>query len=302
MKKQLALIALLALALMQLNVGCKQGPKQEATDLLHDIHDPEGLRMSEAMVKEIISSIPNPVEMAFALQKNNVVYSQQLLNPSGNIDNYNTNFQRALNLGVYGTDLIYMNIYDRTVATLRYLTNIRELAADLRLEQFFDFNTLNRLSESSKNVDSVLFITNSGFDKMTRYLIDQDRSSIAVLISAGTWIESLYIASHAPTTPENKELINKRIGEQKKVLDNLILLMNAYEQNQGFDELLLDLRNLKNDFDQVTISYIYAEPSVKEQDGLLVVVDNSRSVVDISDETVKKIAEAVAKIRNRIIE
>jgi hypothetical protein len=302
MKKQIALIALLALALMQLNVGCKQGQKQEATDLLHDTHDPEGLRMSEAMVKEIISSIPNPVEMAFALQKNNVVYSQQLLNPSGNIDNYNTNFQRALNLGVYGTDLIYMNIYDRTVATLRYLTNIRELAADLRLEQFFDFNTLNRLSESSKNVDSVLFITNSGFDKMTRYLINQDRSSIAVLISAGTWIESLYIATHAPTTPENIELINKRIGEQKKVLDNLILLMDAYEQNQGFDELLLDLKNLKNDFDQVTISYIYAEPSVKEQDGLLVVVDNSRSVVDISDDTVKRIAEAVAKIRNRIIE
>ncbi|MFO8066541.1 MAG: hypothetical protein R6U11_03065 [Bacteroidales bacterium] len=302
MKKQIALIALLALALMQLNVGCKQGPKQEATDLLHDTLDPEGLRMSEAMVKEIISSIPNPVEMASALQKNNVVYSQQLLNPSENINNYNTNFQRALNLGVYGTDLIYMNIYDRTVATLRYLTNIRELAADLRLEQFFDFNTLNRLSESSKNVDSVLFITNSGFDKMTRYLIDQDRSSIAVLISAGTWIESLYIATHAPTTLENKELINKRIGEQKKVLDNLILLMNAYEQNQGFDELLRDLRNLKNDFDQVTISYIYAEPSVKEQDGLLVVVDNSRSVVDISDETIKRIAEAVAKIRNRIIE
>jgi len=188
------------------------------------------------------------------------------------------------------------------VATLRYLTNIRELASDLRLEQFFDFNTLNRLSESSKNIDSVLFITNSGFDKMTRYLINQDRSNIAVLISAGTWIESLYIATHAPTTPENKELINKRIGEQKKVLDNLMLLMNAYEHNQGFDELLKDMRNLKNEFDQVVISYVYAEPSVIEQDGSLVVVDNSRSIVDISDETVQRIAEAVAQIRYSIIE
>ncbi|MFN2396160.1 MAG: hypothetical protein ABR597_10785 [Bacteroidales bacterium] len=302
MKKQTALIVLLVLALMQLNVGCNQGQRQEATDLLHDTIGAEGLKMSEAMVNEIISSVPNPVEMASALQKNDVVYSQKLLNPSGNIDNYNTNFQRALNLGIYGTDLIYMNIYDRTVATLRYLTNIRELAADLRLEQFFDYNTLNRLSESSKNVDSVLFITNTGFDKMTRYLIDQDRSNIAVLISAGTWIESLYIATHAPKTPENQELLNKRIGEQKKVLDNLILLMNAYEQNEGFNTLLQDLKDLKSEFDRVTISYVYAEPSVKEQDGSLIVVDNSRSMVEINDETVKRITEAVANIRNKIIE
>jgi hypothetical protein len=302
MKKQKTILVILLLILGQFISGCQQSQRQEATDLLSDTFQEGDLRLNDAMIAEIISSVPNPVEITSIMQKSGVVYSQDLLNPAGNISNYNTNFQRALNLGVYGTDLIYMNIYDRTVATLRYLSNIRELAGDLRVEQFFDYATLNRLSESSKNVDSVLFITNTGFDKMSRYLIDQGRSNIAILISAGTWIESLYIATHAQKTADNKDIINKRIGEQKKVLDNLLLLMNSYGQNSSFDELINDLMTVKNEFDNVTITYQYAEPSIKESEGVLVVVDNSRSKVEISDETIKNITEAIAAVRNKIIE
>lgn len=302
MKKQKTILVILILILGQFLPGCQQGQKQEATDLLSDSFKQSDLRLNDAMIAEIISSVPNPVEITSILQKAGVVYSQDLLNPAGNISNYNTNFQRALNLGVYGTDMIYMNINDRTVATLRYLSNLRELAGDLRLDQFFDYNTLNRLSESSKNADSVMYITNSGFDKMSRYLIDQGRSNIAVLISAGTWIESLYIATHVKTTKANKETINKRIGEQKKVLDNLLLLMNSYEENSYFEELINDLKVVKNQFDKVTISYQYAEPSIKESNGMLIVVDNSRSIVEISDETVENIARAIAVVRNKIIE
>ncbi len=302
MKKQKIILVILSVLLVQVITGCQQGQRQEATDLLSDSFKDNELRLNDAMIREMISSVPNPLEITSVLQKTGVVYSQDLLNPAGNINNYNTNFQRALNLGVYGTDLIYMNIYDRTVATLRYLSNIRELASDLRVEQFFDYNTLNRLSESSKNVDSVLFITNTGFDRMTRYLIDQGRSNIAILISAGTWIESLYIATHAQTTPANKEIINKRIGEQKKVLDNLLLLMNSYDHNSDFNHLIEDLKSLKKQFDNVTITYQYAEPSIKESDGMLVVVDNSRSIVDISDETIKNITREIALLRNRVIE
>ncbi len=302
MKKQKTILIILLLILGQFISGCNQGPRQEATDLLSDSFQEGDLRFNDVMIAEIISSVPNPVELTSVLHKSGVVYSQDLLNPAGNLSNYNTNFQRALNLGVYGTDLIYMNINDRTVATLRYLSNIRELASDLRVEQFFDYSTLNRLSESSKNVDSVLFITNTGFDKMSRYLIDQGRSNIAILISAGTWIESLYIATHVQTTSANRETINKRIGEQKKVLDNLLLLMNSYGQNPSFDELIDDLMTVKKEFDNVTITYQYAEPSIKETGGMLVVVDNSRSKIDISDETVRNIANAIAVVRNKIIE
>ncbi len=282
--------------------GCNTGQRQEATDLLSDSLVASKVRLDDRMVGEMISSIPNPVEMSSLLQKSGVVYSQELLNPSGNINNYNTNFKRALNLGVYGTDLVYMNIYDRTISTLSYLSNVRELASDLRVSQFFDYETLNRLSESSRNIDSVLFITNSGFDDMSRYLIDQGRSNISVLISYGTWIESLYIATNVKIVPPNKENIYTRIGEQKKVLDNMYLLLHTYREDPNFTELLEDLSLLRKEFDNVTISYVYAEPTMQEVDGMIVVVDNSRSEVNINEEIIQGIARQVESIRTKIIE
>jgi len=301
MKKKTKLSLILAIVAGLMISGCQYNKRQEATDLLYDTKKEGELFLHMDMVKEMISSVPNPVEISSLLQKAGVVYSQDLLNPAGNIDNYNTNFQRALNLGVYGTNLVYMNIYDRTLSTLRYLSNVRDLASDLRIEQFFDYKTLNRLSESSRNIDSVLFITNTGFDNMTRYLIEQDRSNIAILISAGTWIESLYIATHVETIPGNKDYINMRIGEQKKVLDNLLLLLHAYREEPNFNWLYDALMDLKMIYEDVKISYVYAEPTMQELNGVLIVIDNSQSEVIISDNTIEKIANKIAEIRTRII-
>ncbi len=282
--------------------ACVPEKREEATDLLADTLISEDIKMTDEVVGQMISSVPNPVEMSVLLQKSDVIYSQELLNPVSGINNYNTNFKRALNLGVYGTDLVYMNIYDRTVTTLSYLRNVKDLADDLRIGQFFDYETLNKLSESSRNVDSVLYITNRGFDSMTRYLIDQSRSSISVLIAYGTWIESLYIATKVETYPTNKERIHQRIGEQKIVLDNILLLLSNYRNDPNFEELFLDLMDLKKEFDNVSITYIYKEPAMKEVDGNIVVVDNSRSEVNIDEEIVAGIGKQVEYIRNKIIE
>ncbi|MFW6275113.1 MAG: hypothetical protein ACOC2M_00605 [bacterium] len=301
MKKIKNILFFLPVLLVFFISGCNQGQKQEAADLLSDTLVEAAVRLDDSMVGEMISSIPNPVEMSSLLQKSGIVYSQELLNPVSNINNYNTNFKKALNLGVYGTDLVYMNIYDRTIATLKYLGNVRDLASDLRVEQFFDYQTLNRLSESSQSIDSVLFITNSGFDNMSDYLIKQDRSNISVLISYGTWIQSMYIASNVQTVPPKSSVIHQRIGEQKMVLDNMLLLLYTYRQDPNFKELINDLMVLKKEFEDVSISYVYAEPTMEEVDGMIVVVDNSRSEVVISDETLANISRIVKEIRNKII-
>lgn len=299
-KSRILLLVLLAFNSI-LYTSCNFGSNDDATDLLNDSVVASDVRLDDSMVGEMISSIPNPVEMSSLLQKSGIVYTQDLLNPVSNISNYNTNFKKALNLGVYGTDLVYMNIYDRTIATLRYLGNVRDLAGDLRVSQFFDYQTLNRLSESSRNIDSVLFITNSGFDNMSNYLIDQDRSNISVLISYGTWIQSMYIATNVQTVPPKSAEIHQRIGEQKKVLDNMLLLLHTYRSDPNFQDLIDDLMKLKRAFDEVTISYVYAEPTMKEVDGMIVVVDNSRSEVNISEETIAKISDIIDEIRNKII-
>lgn len=256
--------------------------------------------VSSEMIQMVISSVPNPVTMSTLLHQSGVVYSSDLLNPIENIDKYSTNYKKALNLGTYGTDLVHMNIYDRTVSTVLYLKNLKDLANDLSLGQFFDYETLNRLSENNKNVDSVLLITSSGFDRMTNFLIEQDRSPIGILLSYGIWIESMHLATNIDKVT-NKTAVHERIGEQMEVLDNIMILLGVYKHRAEFKELFDDAEDLQKVYDSVTIDYHYKEPTTKVVDGMLVIEDNSESVINISEETVENIKKQIQVIRNKLI-
>ena len=258
-------------------------------------------KVSKDMIFGYITSIPNPVEMSSLLQKSGVVYSQEFLNPSTNIRNYNTSVQKALNLGVYGTDLVHMNIYDRTVSSVLYLKNIKDLANDLKIGQFFDYETLQRLAENSKNVDSVLYITSTGFDRMNKFLINDDRGEVSILIGYGTWIESLYLATNVQRI-ENKEAVFNRLGGQQKVMDNMMILLESFKDDENFKPILKDAYELKKQFDRVKIVYNYVEPTRKEVNGSLVIIDNSSETVSIDDDIVKGIKEQVALIRAKLIQ
>ena len=81
----------------------------------------------------------------------------------------------------------------------------------------------------------------------------------------------------------------------------MLLLVSIYKNQPYYEEVLADLETLKAVYNDVNITYTYAEPELKEIDGRLVLVDNRESQVEISDETMASIRETLADIRNNII-
>lgn len=290
-----------AFIVAMLMISCSGGTKKEATDLAKDsliIND--SAVVSEEEVLMLISAIPNPVEMSSLLHKSGVVFSSELLNPTANISNYNTNFKKALNMGIYGADLVHMNIYDKTISTLIYLKNIQDLASDLKVEQFFNYSTLKRLSQNNGNTDSVLLITSTGFDKMNHFLQEGKRTNISVLIGFGTWIESMYLATNYQKVVD-KDVILERIAGQKFVIDLICQMLDRYNKDENIKQLIKDIIPLKTEFNNVSNSIEYAKPTRTTKDGKKVVHDNSTTKVNISEETFKGIIREVKIIRNKLI-
>lgn len=255
----------------------------------------------EVMSIEKINSIPNPLEMALLLKKLNMPYSPNILNATDNIKKYQNDFKKSLNLGVYGADLIYINTYNYTNSSLDYLEKITQLAQDLMVEQFFDKEILEHLSENAENSDSILFITNSGFDRMKNFLKEQKRASVAVLIAFGAWIETLYIAINLENSQNKLDIIN-RIGEQKLILNDITQLLEVYKEDKNFEALYNKTKLLEKCYEPVKITYTYAEPIYKEtDDGTLLIIDKSTSSVQITKEQYKKISDIIQGIRNDVI-
>ena len=104
----------------------------------------------------------------------------------------------------------------------------------------------------------------------------------------------------AGKNPENEKLIEK-IGEQKIILDNIKLMLGYYTQDPNIADFHKNILELEKAFEQIEIIYTYAEPTMEEVNGILVVKDNSTTTINITDENVEAIKQQVINIREKVI-
>ncbi len=258
------------------------------------------LELSEEIIGDVIQNISSPVEMAALIKKSGVDFSQKILNKPENINDYNTSFKRALNLGVLSADLGYINTFDKNTIVVSYLLAIKELSEGIKVGQFFDFNSLKQLATNSNNLDSLMEISVNSFNKMDSYLREQKRSNVSTLIVTGAWIEGLYIAGNVIQATKNKELID-RIGEQKDIIDILLIILNNYSKDPNFAEMVTRMEQIKQAYEGVKITTEFGEPKKIEKNGTLIIVQDEISHVEISDEQIDGIVTEIKSLRDFIV-
>lgn len=281
----------------------KIADEERQLDSLMSLNENVAPEISDEVVHEIMQSIPSPLEIASLIKESGAPYAPEILNDPDNADNYTSIYTKALNLGIYGADMGYINLYEKPAEIFNYLGSIRGLSDDLKVGHFFDFSTLKRLSSKSDNLDSLLYISTSSFEEMNRYLKDNKRGNISLLILVGGWLEALHVATEVAvnvTVTDNEKLI-ERIGEQKIVLDEILLLLSLYEMDPRTKEIKDKFDDLKLLFDEVKIIYIEGEIETKEVDGMLVVIDTSESTVELGEELLNRLSKKINNIRNQII-
>lgn len=261
----------------------------------------EGPTIDEEVIGSILQQIPSPLEISLLLKESGTHYNFALLNSPDNISRYNSNYKKALNLGIYGTDLGYTNIFEQNTDGAKFLGSIKSLADDLSLGQFFDIVTIGRLASNSKNLDSLLLITTQNFNSINHHLQTQSRANLSVLLLTGGWLEAMQITCQvALKNPKNKEL-SEKIGEQKIILEQILLLLSFYEGDENMALLLKDMRQLEGAFNKINITYTYKESTMKIVNGVAVIEDNSTTTIDITEEDVANIRTITNDIRAKII-
>jgi len=290
--------------LVALMTACGSEKKTDEQAFLEGLDSTKtgGPSISEGVIGDVLQRIPAPLEISVLLKESGKKYNGSYLNSPDNTSKYNSNYKKALNLGVYGTDLGYTNIYEQNNDGVKYMGSIKSLADGLNIGQFFDIETIGRLATNSKNLDSLLLITTQNFNSINHYLQTQDRSNLSVLFLTGGWLEALHILCEvAAANPTNKEM-QETIGEQKIILENIMLLLSFYkESDANMAALLADVEELKKAYDKVKVSYTYKESTFEIVDGVMVIKDNSSSTIEITTEDVNSIKSITAGIRNKVI-
>ena len=301
-RKITTLLSILIAGSSLLMIDCSGNGSKKTDDMSipDSIFENKPLLISKEAMNDIIDNISSPVEMAALIKSAGAPFNQKYLAQTNNVDNLNTNFKQALNLGVYGCDLGYLNMYEKTGSIMVSMTAIKKLADELRIGQFFDFNTIKRLATNNENLDSLMYISVASFNNMDEFLRESNRSTISALLVTGMWIEGMYLACQV--VKENPErTVIERIGDSKMVLNSLILILRNYKSDPAFANLVKEIEKIKKEYEAVTVRYEAGEPEAKEVDGMLIIIQNDKQIVDISDETLANITVAIENARNMII-
>ena len=298
--KNIFKIYLPAFALVMSLVACGG---EKSTSLEDELGDPSLMVNSKKQAKmldELIQSIPSPVEMNTVIKSTGAAFNANIMHKTSQVDKYTTNYDQALNVGVYTADMGYINVYDKTMYSLACISAIKKLSDAIQVGQFFDFEALQRLSKNSNNVDSLQYISINSFNKMDAYLRSQNRGELSVLIVSGAWLEGLHVATQTMKAKSNDEL-REKIGEQKIVLESLMKILNMCDQIPYFKKIIAGYSKLNDAFKKVEIKYVQGEPVTKIVDGQMVIEDSSTSEIIMSDAQLKEITELTESVRKEIL-
>lgn len=269
------------------------------------------------ILSKMLQSIPSPIEISTLIKENGVEYNKTYLNNPEQVDKYKSKYKRALNLGVYSTNLGYANLYQQQNDAFLYLSSVKKLADSLDVGKHIDLMKIASVANQGLNV--LLAETTSAFSKINDDFWVQDKSELSALILIGGWVETLYLTcSLAKKTPNAEhdfsvEQLNTKIVEQKIILEELLEILKIYKgKNTEIDSLLEELKELDKTFKNVKIKNEKKQNSsikVEKVGNWDIVVyeqgsnkTTNKSKVEIPKENLENILKITASIRSKIIE
>jgi hypothetical protein len=302
----ISLVVLLGISL--LNDGCRSGKSKEGKEVgMEDFLTEEDIFDDIDKAKKIFYSIPSPLETAILLKSAGVSYNEQILNDLKNVDKYSTNKSKALNLGIYTTDLSFASLFDQAQTSLKYIDVTRKLATDMGIDDAVDEETMKRLEQNLNNREVVMDIISETFLNSSSYLKENDQQEVAAMVLIGGWIEGLYIGTQmvAGSQIEGNKLVD-RIAEQKlsfSIVERMLQENKLNQQgaeNRDIVELINELHGVKTAFDNIEVQT--SAVKVTENDTAEVAVLKSQTKIKVTPEAFIALQNAVKSLRNNFVQ
>jgi outer membrane murein-binding lipoprotein Lpp len=247
-------------------------------------------------IKKVFYSVPSPLQASMMLKKSGVQFNKSLLNPTKNEVRYTNSYKKSVNLGIYGADLAYCNMFNQTQEALNYMGAVNKIATAVGLSNIMEQTGIAyRFQSNLGNKDSLINILAQLYRESDEFLKENEQYNVAALSLAGGWIEALYIA-----TEQSKKIANpalrQLIAEQKGSLNNMRKMLPVQSSEAEFTELNKQLDKLVELYAGVTMEQSAGETTTDEATKTTVV--NGQTKVNMTDEQLSQIAAQVAVIRN----
>lgn len=273
------------------------GEDSTESSAIDEVVNPELTPERVEKAQLVFQTVPSPLETASIFQDAGSSYNSGITNPVENVSNYATTTKMALNLGVYGADLSYANIFDQSQESMFFMNCAKKMADGLGVTSAFDAATMERIEENMNNRDSLMTIINDAFWIADAHLKENGQDHLSALIITGGWIEGLYLGTKSLNKETPDKVLMQRIADQKYSLDNLMELLITYD-NAELKDVGRKMSALQMVFNKIEADK--AETTVSNDNGVSTIGGGGELKYEVS--TIIEITNVIDKIRNDIIQ
>ncbi len=267
--------------------GEAPGTEEERALVIGDGTSPQG---------HTLYQMPTPNELFVLVRDMAGEGHRKLLNPAGNVDKYATKAARALNFGVYSTDLIYASYFKLNVEVARYYLTTKKLASGLGLSTAFNDADFVRLESNLTRGDSLEVISNEAYQRAYEKLQSEEMGPTLSLVLAGGWVESMYLVVRQIEAFGESPAMLARVAEQKITLEHLVSLMEPHAAETEVGAIHKELLAVLDIYDLVNMKRVpHRSTNVS---GRMVLGDDV--VIDLTAEKYADLVKAVDALRARI--
>lgn len=234
----------LIVATTLLIVSCGGNKQEDIDDISSDNSTDVSLDSQKISAQNVFNAIPARAEIITLIQQSQAQYNPEILNNPDNVNQYTLESSKALNLGVYGSDLNSTGVFEQTQESMLFLKCVNLLAKSLGVSNSFDEKMVDRMEANKENRDSTLEIISQSFKNADRFLKANGRPGTSSLIVAGAWIEGMHLACNTAKETKNEAIV-KAIFKQKESLKYLVELLEASKLSDDSKYIITDLIALK---------------------------------------------------------
>lgn len=229
-------------------VSCNSSKKSEESTAQATDKAEEANKIFE---KQFKYPIPTSFQVAKLLEEAGAAFVLAITNPVENVDKYETQKSKALNLGIYGADLSYASTYNKKDETRKLLQASKELIDGLEISNVFDQSMADRIEANIEDKDSLIAIITQSFYDTHQQLNENGQDKMALLVVVGSWIEGLYISSNLAISSNYNEKIMNTVSGQKLTARKLAELCEKYKDDSDVKSILPLIRFMNLIYDGV---------------------------------------------------
>lgn len=201
--------------------------------------------------------IPSPSNLFNYLKNNGVKVSNvNNLNLVTNIKNYNTSAEKAVNFGVYSTDLFFCSAFNFKADVLKYFEVLKGLSDELGLSGVVTEKTINRIEANLSKNDSLVNITSEVYNEAAFNLEKRNEVATLTMLIVGGWVECIYLSAKTIGSYANNAQSVNILAEQKLTVENMKELLEQHASDKQVASLSLKLKPVFDIFDRVEVKQV----------------------------------------------